>query len=290
MIKSYINLLRPSHYIKNLILFAPLIFSKHFYNLEDTFKIFLGFCLFSMASSIVYVLNDILDYNKDKVHPIKKSRPIACGEISVRSAIILDISLLVLLCTFCAFLGSLSFSIILAIYITTNVFYSSYLKQLVIIDVMFLASFYVIRIVAGAFLINVDVSNWIVLCTFLGALFLGFSKRRHELTTLKGVAYEHRKVLVHYSPYFLDQLIAVVTASTVLSYALYTVSEHTLKTLGTDKMFITVPFVIYGIFRYLYLVHKEKKGGNPTKLLINDIHIILTIVFWLTSTVIILLV
>ncbi|MEK6569991.1 MAG: decaprenyl-phosphate phosphoribosyltransferase, partial [Bacteroidota bacterium] len=166
------------------------------------------------------------------------------------------------------------------VYVLINLTYSFHLKKIVILDVMSIAACFVLRVVAGAVIIGVPSSEWLILCTLLLSLFLGFSKRRHELLILEKNAVGHRAVLEHYSPHFLDQMTAIVTASTVMSYALYTISEETVKKFGTNHLIYTVPFVLYGIFRYLYLVHKREEGGNPTKILLTDIPLILNVVAW----------
>jgi 4-hydroxybenzoate polyprenyltransferase len=173
---------------------------------------------------------------------------------------------------------------VLISYLLLNVFYSLVLKDLVIIDVLTIAALFVLRILAGAVLIDVPTSEWLIICTVLLSLFLGFSKRRHELSFLgSGDAVTHRSVLRHYSLYFLDQMIGIVTASTVMSYALYTISDETVRKFGTSHLIYTVPFVLYGIFRYLYLVHKKEEGGNPAKLALTDIPLMVNIILWVAA-------
>ena len=177
------------------------------------------------------------------------------------------------------------FGLIIVAYLLINIMYSFVLKNVVILDVMTIAAGFVLRVVGGAVLINVPTSEWLIICTILLSLFLGFSKRRHELTLLEKNADNHRSVLEQYSPYFLDQLIGIVTASTVMSYALYTMSEETIRKFNTRNLIYTLPFVLYGIFRYLYLVHKGAEGGNPSKLAITDQPLLVNIILWIVCII-----
>lgn len=281
-----VSSMRIQQWIKNLFIFAALIFSAHLFNLNDLFLTIGGFILFSLSASGVYLFNDVIDLEKDKLHPIKSKRPLPAGKLSIKTAIISSI-ILILAGLLGAFQLKTDFGIVLLIYIVLNIWYSYQLKSIVILDVMTIAAGFVLRVIAGAVLIGVPTSEWLIICTILLSLFLGFSKRRHELTILDVQANSHRSVLQHYSPYFLDQMIGIVTATTVMSYALYTISEETVKKFGTTHLIYTVPFVLYGIFRYLYLVHKKEEGGNPTKLALTDLPLLLTIVLWIVAVTII---
>ncbi len=177
------------------------------------------------------------------------------------------------------------FGAALVVYLAINIIYSIKVKDVVILDVMAIAGGFVLRVIAGAVLIDVPTSVWLLICTVLLSLFLGFSKRRHELLLLEAHAESHRSVLQYYSPYFLDQMIGIVTASTVMSYTLYTISEETLRKFGTTNLIYTVPFVLYGIFRYLYLVHKKEEGGNPTRLALTDVPLVINILCWVIVAV-----
>jgi len=179
------------------------------------------------------------------------------------------------------------FGIVLLAYILINIWYTYQLKRVVILDVMTIAAGFVLRVIAGAVLIGVPTSEWLIICTILLSLFLGFSKRRHEIKILENEANTHRSVLQHYSPYFLDQMIGIVTATTVMSYALYTISDETVHKFGTKHLIYTVPFVLYGIFRYLYLVHKKDEGGDPTRLALTDLPLLFNIVLWIITVSII---
>ena len=187
---------------------------------------------------------------------------------------------------FIAFYTNLFFGIIVLSYFLLNIGYSLYLKSIVIIDVITIAAGFVLRVLGGAVIISVTPSQWLILCTILLALFLGFSKRRHELILLEDNATSHRRVLEHYSPYFLDQMISVVTASIVICYALYTMSKDTVEKLGTTKLIYTIPFVLYGIFRYLYLVHQKEEGGSPTAVVFTDKPMIINVSLWVIISIV----
>jgi 4-hydroxybenzoate polyprenyltransferase len=271
--------MRPSHWVKNLFLFAALIFSGRLLYLEGFLLTLVGFFLFSFASSGIYLINDIADLEEDKLHPIKSVRPIPSGVLSVGAAGVAS-AVLLLVAVAGGFVISASFGGVAVAYILINIVYSFYLKDIVILDVMAIAISFVLRVVAGAVIIGVPPSEWLILCTLLLSLFLGFAKRRHELLVLEKRASNHRSVLEHYSPYFLDQMTAIVTASTVMSYALYTISDETVKKFNTKDLIYTVPFVLYGIFRYLYLVHRREEGGNPTKIILTDLPLIFNVIAW----------
>ena len=278
---------RLQQWIKNLFLFAALVFSGHLISRDDVLLTVIAFFFFSFVTSSVYILNDITDVEGDKLHPVKSHRPLPSGKLSMTAAYAGSI-IFALIGISGSFLLRFEFGVVVAIYFIINVFYSLKLKQIVIVDVMTIAAGFVLRVVAGAVLIQVPTSEWLIICTVLLSLFLGFSKRRHELTYLETGADVHRSVLRYYSPYFLDQMIGIVTASTVMSYALYTISEETVRKFGTNHLIYTVPFVLYGIFRYLYLVHKKEEGGNPARLALADMPLMINIVLWiLTASVII---
>jgi 4-hydroxybenzoate polyprenyltransferase len=228
----------------------------------------------------------VSDLENDKLHPVKSKRPLPSGQLRVGAALT-GSGLLVAAGVSGGFLLRPQFGLILLLYVGINILYSVRLKDIVILDVMTIAAGFVLRVVAGAVLINVPTSEWLIICTLLLSLFLGFSKRRHELTILEAQAETHRSVLAHYSPYFLDQMIGIVTASTVMSYALYTISDETVRKFGTNRIFYTVPFVLYGIFRYLYLVHKMEAGGNPTRIALTDVPLLINIALWIVAASII---
>lgn len=285
-LKNIIISLRIPHWIKNSFLFAALIFSAHLFDFSYVLKTCIAFILFSLIASAGYLINDIIDLPEDKEHPVKSKRPIASEKLSIKTALF---TALVLIITGIG--GGLSlnpaFGAILIIYFLFEIIYCLFLKHKVILDVFGIAGGFILRVVAGGLAINVPISHWLIICTGLISLFLGFSKRKHELILLGDEAHKHRKVLSEYSPYFLDQMISIVTTSTVIAYMLYTLSPETITKFGTNKLILTTPFVLYGIFRYLYLVHKKEKGGSPTQLLLTDIPLLINTALWTITSIII---
>ena len=261
--------LRPNQWIKSVFVLAPLVFSAHLLDVRYLLHSGGAFVLFCLMSSAVYLLNDIRDVESDRRHPEKRNRPIASGQLSPGAAT--TAAIVIALCVFpLAFLLSISFGWVLLAYGLMNVAYSLHLKHVVILDVMIIASGYLLRAIAGALVINVEISSWLILCTVLLALFMGFVKRRQELILLEAGAAEHRRILDEYTPRFLDQMIAVVTAGALVSYALYTMSPDVAQKLGTPHLNLTIPFVIYGLLRYLYLVYAKNQGGNPSSTILGD--------------------
>jgi 4-hydroxybenzoate polyprenyltransferase len=279
-ISGIILSLRPRQWTKNFFVLSALIFSRNFFNMEMLLTSIAAFFLFCAISGTVYLLNDIVDREKDRTHPEKSKRPIAAGVISVKTALTTLIILLTGTLVASWFMG-LHFFLLIAAYFILQTAYSYYLKHVVILDVFTITIGFTIRVFAGAIAINVGISSWLAICTFLLALFLALNKRRHELIILESDAGKHRKVLSDYSTYFLDQMISVATASTVVAYALYTLSEQTIQKYHTTQLVFTVPFVIYGIFRYLFLVHMKKKGGSPEMMLITDLPLLIDIMLWI---------
>jgi 4-hydroxybenzoate polyprenyltransferase len=281
-----IKSMRLEEWVKNLILFAPLIFSKRFFVSESLVNEIIAFFAFSFLSGAVYIFNDLIDKEHDKLHPVKSSRPIASGSLSPKTAktafAILSLSVIV----FSYFFNKMFFFILL-FYFFLQIAYSLYFKRIVILDVLIISAGFVLRIIAGAAVINVILSKWIILCTIFLSVFLGFCKRRYELLILNKDAVSHREVLGEYSTYFLDQMISIATASTVLCYALYTTSIETIEHFNTDKLMFTIPFVLYGIFRYLYLVHMKNEGGSPENLFITDRHLVINNILWILVVVLI---
>ena len=277
--------MRPEQWIKNFFVFTALLFSKNLLNPSKDIEAIIGFVIFCMVTGCAYMVNDLVDLEKDKLHPVKSRRPLASGKLKKETAA----KIIVLVCLaslFFAFYMNILFGFIVLAYFLLNIGYSIYLKNIVIIDVVSIAAGFVLRVLGGAVIISVVASQWLILCTILLSLFLGFSKRRHELILLEDSATSHRRVLEHYSPYFLDQMIAVVTASTLICYALYTMSGDTVEKLGTSKLIYTIPFVLYGIFRYLYLVHQKEEGGSPTEIMFTDKPMIINICLWVISSVV----
>jgi len=277
--------LRPRQWSKNLFVFAGLIFSQSLFTplVWPALGAFLIFCALSGA---IYVFNDLADVEKDRLHPTKRNRPIASGRLPVPAAAVLGVALLVGSLG-AAFRLSVPFGLVAAAYAILLIAYSLWLKHLVILDVLTVAVGFVLRAVAGAAAIAVEISGWLVICTILVALFLALGKRRHEYRTLRGDAAAHRPILAEYSEGFLDQMVAVVTASTVTAYALYTMSPDTVAKFHTRLLPVTLPFVLYGIFRYLYLLYRRELGGNPSDLLLNDRALLVNTVLWMLALLVI---
>jgi len=279
--------MRPKQWIKNLLVFAALAFSVNLFSTEKALLCALAFVSLCLVASSVYVINDIFDRERDCLHPEKKNRPVASGKISTGEAWVM--ALVLLACGFSlGYWISFSVFVILAAYVVSNFLYSAYFKNIAILDVFFVSLGFVLRVAAGGEAIKVPVSAWITLCTILGSLFLSFAKRRHELGLQGDNAAGHRKALAEYSPYFLDQMISVTTASTVMAYSLWTMWPSVVEKFGTNKLPYTIPFVCYGIFRYLYLVHQKGEGGDPTKIFLKDKPLMLNVMLWLASVIIIL--
>jgi 4-hydroxybenzoate polyprenyltransferase len=281
------RLTRPTQWSKNTVLFAALIFSKHLFVPADVATVLTAFMCFCCVASGAYVMNDIRDCERDRQHPLKSQRPLPAGRVARSTASALTCGLMTTGIAGAFSLGT-GFGGLVAFYLALQVAYTFALKEMVILDVMAIATGFVVRAVAGGVVIGVPVSPWLIICTFLLALFLGFSKRRHELVLLEDRATDHRAALREYSPYFLDQMISVVTASTVVAYAIYTASPEVREKLGTDKLYLTIPFVLFGIFRYLYLVHQRELGGNPTQLLLSDQPLLLDVALWILTASIVL--
>ncbi len=287
MFIEIIKTMRPKQWVKNGIIFAALLFAQEFFNPAAFLTVTAAFFVFCGLSGSVYIINDVLDRQGDSFHPAKRSRPIAGGNLSVRKA--LTAALIVLGCSLpAAFSLGAGFGFICLIYLAVNLAYTLYLKHLVIIDVMTIALGFVLRAVAGGVVIGVEISHWLIICTILLSLFLGFGKRRHELVLLGENKHLARKILSEYSPYFLDQLIVIVAAATVVAYSLYTMSPDVTAKLQTARLNFTIPFVLYGIFRYLYLVHQKEKGGSPARILLTDKPLLIDIVLWLITAFLIL--
>ncbi len=270
--------LRPKQWTKNIILFAPLIFSQNIGNRELALSTLISFIVFCMLSSTVYILNDLIDLEQDKIHPVKSKRPLASGLLKPAYAVITFVVLLILSTVISLVYLNLLFISVAGAYFLLQVAYSIKLKHIVIIDVFSIAAGFSLRVLAGAEAIEVTFSTWLFFCTILLALFLALSKRRNEIILLDNNATNHRKILFEYSANLLDQMISIVSTTTVIAYILYTVSPETVNKFGTDNLKYTVPFVLYGIFRYLYLMHQRNEGGSPEKVLLNDRPILLTVI------------
>jgi 4-hydroxybenzoate polyprenyltransferase len=276
---SLVLSLRPSQWTKNLIVFAGLIFGQRLLDPGAILIAGAAFVVFCALSGVVYLVNDIADREADRIHPLKRFRPIASGAVPVSAALSLAV-VLGIGALAAAFALRFEFGLVSIAYVFLLALYSGPLKHIVIIDVLTIAIGFVLRAVAGAVVIAEPVSHWLLIVTILLALFLALSKRRHELVLLADGATNHRPILEEYSPYLLDQMISVVTASTLVAYAFYTVSPETMQKFNTDKLGLTLPFPLYGIFRYLYLVHQKEGGGSPSDMLLNDTPLLVCVLLW----------
>jgi len=285
MLKDIIKSLRVKQWIKNGFLFAGIIFDGQLFNINAFFQTTVGFLIFCLLSSSVYYINDIFDKEADKQHPIKSSRPIASGKIQVSTAIFIAL-LMSSLAFIAAYFLSIEFLILCSIYFLMNILYSKWLKHIPILDVMIIAAGFVIRVAAGVSLIKVErFSPWLYMVTTLLSLFIGFGKRRAELVLLSKDANQHRIVFDGYSIPFLDQLITIVSSTTVIAYSLYSFSAPNLP--ENHSMMLTIPFVLYGIFRYLYLIQIKQSGEAPEELVLKDKPLQLSVLFYGFSVLII---
>lgn len=261
--------LRPKQWIKNFVLFVPLLFAKGIFKDDLALRSLQAVAVFCMLASGVYLVNDWVDRERDRLHPEKRHRPIAAGHLSGAMAGVMVVLLWGGAAAW-AYKLSPAFLAVCGAYIALQLVYTPLLKKAVILDVMVIAAGFILRIFAGATAISVQVSNWLFLCTLVGAVFLGFAKRRHELSSLEEGAGAHRANLNEYTLPMLDQMMSISAACTILAYGLYTVSKETFDHVGSDKLKFTVPCVVYGVFRYLYLVHKKNLGGSPEKVILGD--------------------
>ena len=276
--------LRPEQWTKNLLVFAGLLFGGRLLEPSAGGAALTAFAVFCALSGGLYLVNDIWDREADRRHPLKQTRPVASGALPVRVAAGAAAALI---------LGGLALAWIVAVelaaaaaaFVVLLLLYSVAFKHVVIVDVLSIAGAFVLRAVAGAVAVAVPIRPWLLICTILLALFLAFSKRRHELVLLGDDASSHRPILGEYSPYLLDQMIAVVSASTVIAYTVFATSSETAGRLGTTRLWMTIPFVLYGIFRYLYLMHQKRGGGSPAAMLLADRALLLCVALWAAAVV-----
>lgn len=286
MLRPYLKLVRPSQWIKNGFVFMPLIFSGHLFIARDLLRTVEMFAAFCIAASATYIINDYMDIEQDRVHPRKRNRPLARGDVSAHTALVIAAVLVMGLFAGAFFLGIPKGAMLaVAGYLVLQLAYSKYLKHVVIIDVFALSAGFLLRVAAGAAAINVSISSWIVLCTFSVAAFLALGKRRHEVLILPEDAANHRPVLENYSVGFLEQLLQVVTTSTFIFYCLYCVRSTPDMGTSPEKLMLTIPFVTYGIFRYMYLIYHKEDGGSPTTLLLTDPPLLACTILWLAAFV-----
>ena len=277
-IGAWIRAIRPAQWLKNGFVLSPLVFSGRALIWDAQWRAAVAFFAFCAVASAVYLINDVLDRQADRLHPQKASRPIASGLISVSNALTVAALLGTIGLVAGAFAG-LKVAAVLLSYLALNLLYGTWLKNIVIVDVFAIAAFFIMRLLAGAAAVNVKPSIWLLLCGGLLALYLGFAKRRHELVLLGGGSPTHRAVLANYSTTFLDQLSVVLLAVTIVSYIMFTLESETARTAGSDALSYSTAFVLYGVLRYLYLVHRNE-GGNPTETLLTDRSLLLAVTLW----------
>ena len=286
-LRNLFESMRPKQWIKNLFIFAGIIFSRNIFNLGMLLTVIVGFIAFCLLTGAVYIINDVLDKDQDKKHPLKARRPIASEKLPIDLALGAAIILIVISLAV-SFIASAGFFWIAFLYLAVQLAYTLYLKKKVILDVFAISAGFVLRVIAGALIIEVEMSKWLIVSTIAVSLFLALSKRRHEIETLDEEARLHRKVLDEYdTTYLLDQMISVVTAFTLICYTLYTISPETIDKFGTENLIFTIPFVLYGILRYLYLIHKKGEGGNPELILVSDRPLLINIILWILVSIII---
>ena len=279
MLSALFRSLRPAQWVKNLFVLVPLVFAHRLDRFDLALRSASAFVAFCAAASAIYLLNDLRDREADRLHPVKRLRPIAAGRLGGGPALVASLALAAGALVLAWTLGP-GFSICLGIYLALNILYSLGLKRIVILDVMTIAFGFVLRVEAGALAIAVEVSSWLLLCTIFVALFLGFAKRRHELALQPTADSGTRAVLEHYNLTFVDQMINVVTASTVVSYALYTVDPATAVRLGTRHLVATVPLALFGIFRFLFLLYQKTDSASPTDAILHDPPFLVNLALW----------
>jgi 4-hydroxybenzoate polyprenyltransferase len=285
MLAAIVVSLRPRQWVKNLFVFAGLIFAQKLFT-PAAWVALAAFAIFCGLSGAIYLFNDLADRERDRLDPRKRMRPIAAGRLSIGVAIGTGVVLVMGGLVLAALLSRAFFFTAFA-YVSLLIAYSAWLKHIVIIDAIVVAGGFVLRAVAGAVVIDVEMSGWLLICTILLALFLALGKRRYEYVALEQDAVRHRPILAEYSPPLLDQMIAVVTASTVTAYALYTMSPETVAKFHTHWLPATLPFVLYGIFRYLYLLYQRRLGGNPSELLLSDRALLINTICWICAVLLI---
>jgi len=294
---KFLRLIRVHQWVKNLFVFVPLLFSLHLFDLNYFLQTLSAFFVFCLASSAIYVINDIVDIEADRVHPVKKNRPLPSGQITVQSAVI-TASLLLIVVFWLMMYFNKEFIFLVVGFIFLNVVYSFWWKNIVLLDIFSIAAGFSIRVLAGAFAIQVPISSWLLLTTMFISLFLGVMKRRSELVLvsekilknsdpLEQTAATSRKVLAQYSLNFADQMATIAAAGVIICYALYSVAPRTVSVFQTERLIYTTPFVVFGIFRFMYLEYISGKGENTTRLIATDIYMILDVLAYVLATIVI---
>ena len=279
-----LRLMRPYQWVKNTFVFTGLLFGHAWQDAHLVIQVIIAFFAFCLISSAVYVSNDIVDVEQDKCHPKKCRRPLASGRASISAAVVLAI-VLGIFGLLLAYVAAPAVLLIVLGYALMNVAYSFKLKHVVILDVFMIAAGFMLRILAGTLGVDIPPSQWLLLCGLMVTLFLGFTKRRAEIIALTGDKTIHRRVLEHYSPVLLDNMVGITAAGLIMSYSLYTMNPDTIRIHGTANLIYTVPFVMYGVFRYIYLLHHQSRGGDPSHDLIRDHHLLAVVVVWLIATI-----
>ncbi len=275
--------MRPHQWVKNTFVFIGLLFGHAWHDPHLVMQAVIAFAAFCLVSSAIYTLNDIVDIEQDKQHPKKSKRPLASGSVSISAAILLA-AILGTLGLVLAYAASQTVLIILIGYALMNVAYSLKLKHVVILDVFVIATGFMLRILAGTLGIGIPPSQWLLLCGLMVTLFLGFTKRRAEIIALAEDKTAHRKVLEQYSPVLLDKMIGITASGVIMSYSLYTMNAETIRIHGTANLIYTVPFVMYGVFRYIYLLHHQNRGGDTAHDLVRDPHMLIVVGAWVLTT------
>jgi 4-hydroxybenzoate polyprenyltransferase len=278
-----LRLMRPYQWVKNGFVFTGLLFGHAWHDLHLVAQVLLAFIAFCLVSSAIYTINDIVDLEQDKQHPKKSKRPLASGRVSIHAAVMLAVLLGALGLTLAYFAAPAVLAILVA-YALMNIAYSLRLKHVVILDVFIIATGFMLRILAGTLGVGIPPSQWLLLCGLMVTLFLGFTKRRAEIIALNEDKTSHRKVLEHYSPVLLDKMIGITAAGLIMSYSLYTMSADTVRIHGTPNLIYTVPFVMYGVFRYIYLLHHQNRGNDTAHDLVRDPHLIIVVGAWAVAT------
>lgn len=284
--KDVIKLIRVPQWIKNLFVFIPLVYSRNLFHTDYLIQSLTAFFIFCLLSSVVYVINDIVDAEADRHHPLKKNRPIAAGKISNANGITIAFVLFAVVLFLSVYTNSM-FKIFALLYLVINIFYTFKLKHMVLLDIFSIAAGFMIRVTAGALIISVEISSWLILTTMFLSLFLAVMKRRSELVVAGNEQASTRKVLEYYSTNFIDQMATIAAAGVIISYALYTVSIRTITVFQTEHLIYTTPFVVFGIFRYMFLVINQNKGENTTEIMVTDISTIMNILLYGLTTIVI---
>lgn len=287
MIKDILKLLRIKQYVKNLFIFLPTFFDLHFFDLGTLSKVLIAFVSFCFIASSIYVLNDILDVESDRKHPTKKNRPIASGKISIKKAILIMIILLLFGLSIALFLQNLSVLLFIGIYLVINILYVFWIKHIGVIDIFAIASGYVIRVLIGGVAGDIQINQWIIIMTFLLALFLGFAKRRDDVLIMQNTGKVMRKSINGYNLQFVDSALFITSAITIVAYLMYTISPETIARYNTGNVYITTLFVLLGILRYLQITVALEKSGSPTEMLYKDRILQFSIIAWIISFLII---